>query len=513
MTRFLSLGLLFAASLVQAAEERYLVQTGDTLYTIAERHLDNPGAWQALQKINGVADPARLKPGSSLRIPDNLARTVAQPVEAVWVKGEVLRQRGRQHAAVSPGEQLAMGDVVTTGADASVTLRFADGSRLMLGPQGRLVLNRLTRSRKGERISTGLTLEAGVLESAVSKTERVDSRYEVKTPSLNLGVRGTKFRVIVDSATGLTSSTVSEGAVLASAQGQQVALAAGQGTFASKGAAPAPARELIGAPVFQEAPPRLEMRPVRFAWATLADAQNYRIELLDAGGERAHDQLLSNTPQVRWAGLADGDYLLKVRAIDSAGLEGQAAVLPFTLDAQPVPPLLRFPVDAVIEGERVAFRWARPAGAQWVRLQVSDTPDFSRMISQAKQLPGSVGGIDVALPPGRYYWRTAVAGKDSAWGPDSAVASFELKAGTGLALPSPDAQTLAWRAGAPGQRVHVQLARDAGFQNLVHEVTQAEGVTQFAADGALHVRLRRLEADGLATPYEMTQLLPALERR
>lgn len=514
MTRFFAAICLLAAAVSNAAEDRYTVQQGDTLYTIAERQLDNPGAWQTLQKINQVADPVRLKPGSVLSIPAHLAAGTAQQAEAVWVRGEALRLRGTQQVPLTQGEILAMGDVVTTSAQSSVTLRFADGSRLMLGPQGRLHLTRMTKARKGERVSTGMTLETGTLESVVQKSEGVDARYEVKTPSLNLAVRGTKFRVIVDSATGMTSSTVSEGAVLASAQGQQVALAAGQGTFAAKGAGPAPARALIAPPTFAETPARAEIQPLRFAWAALEGAQNYRIELLDASGEQTHDQLLTTTPQARWAGLADGNYQLRARAIDAAGMEGQPAVLNFALDAQPAPPLLRFPVgDVVVEGERVAFRWTRPGGAQWVRLQVADSPDFARIVSQVRQLPGSVGGIEIALPPGRYYWRTAVATQQGGWGPDSALGSFELKAGSGIAQPPADRQTLVWRPGRPGQRVHLQAASDPQFLTMVHEVTQAEVQTHFAADGNLHVRLRRLDEDGLATPFDTPQFLPALDKR
>ncbi len=46
-------------------EPAYQAQPGDTLFTIADRH---QVPWQLLGKINGITDPQRLAPGTSLKV-------------------------------------------------------------------------------------------------------------------------------------------------------------------------------------------------------------------------------------------------------------------------------------------------------------------------------------------------------------------------------------------------------------------------------------------------------------
>jgi hypothetical protein len=510
------LALTFSAA--HAGDDwQYVVRAGDTLSHIAERHLDNTASWRELQRINKVTDPNRLKPGSTLRIPYALSGGSVLFAEATWIRGEVQRIAGGTATPLTPGTQLRIGEMIATGAQSSATLRFADQSRLMVAPNSRVLLTHMLRDRQSGQVATTLMLEAGAVESLVQRGEKIDARYEVKTPTLNLAVRGTRFRVVVDSTTGMTRSEVEDGKVLASAQGQEVALAAGQGTYAAKGAAPSPARDLLPAPTLLAAAAQLEILPIRFDWRAAAEARQYRIELLDRDGANQVDELVSMESRARWASLPDGEYQLRVRAIDASGLEGRPAVHAFALNGKPAPPILRHPlVGTSLGGEKVAFRWARPLGSQHFRLQVSDTADFARIVAQVKQLPGAVGGIDFTLPPGRYFWRVAASHKEAGWGPDSAVASFELQAGAGVALPSAEqAVQLAWRAGSEGQKVQLQVASDAQFRQLLLDVTQTESRANFVppGKGPYFLRLRRIDPDGLATTFETAQQMVLSESR
>lgn len=485
----------------------YTVVPGDTLSRIAENHLDKPDAWRELQKLNKVADPNRLKPGMALRIPAALSGS-APFAEVVWFKGQAQRVSNGVEAALVQGAQLRMGETLLTGADGSVTLRFGDQSRVLVAPNSRLTLTHMLRPKGSGQGRTTLTLEAGAAESVVTRTQTVEARYEIKTPTLSLAVRGTRFRVMVDSQTGMTRTTVSEGEVAANAQGKTVTLAAGQGTVASRGEAPAAARVLLSSPVISNAPAVIEELPMRFSWHALSGARQYRIELLDREGLRQVDELQSVDSLARWANLADGDYQLRVRAVDEAGLEGMPSIHAFVVNARPESPIQRQPLEgASVYGDKTGFRWARVSGVQHYRLQVSDTPDFSRFVAQIKQLPGGSAGIDLALPPGKYFWRIAAAARDDGFGPDSATQSFVVANTPQSAVDAADKVTLAWRGSAREQKYQVQVALEATFREPIFDMLQAAPLASFAAKGKgpYFVRMRRIDADGLSSNYEATQ--------
>lgn len=51
------------------AERVYIVQKGDTLWSIAKRELGDGKRWQEIAKLNGVTDPGGLKVGQQLKLP------------------------------------------------------------------------------------------------------------------------------------------------------------------------------------------------------------------------------------------------------------------------------------------------------------------------------------------------------------------------------------------------------------------------------------------------------------
>ena len=82
------------------------VQPGDTLIGISERYLVQPARWAELARLNSVAQPRRLQPGSQLLIPLAWIRWDQLPVEVVHVQGTVQGNRG----PLATGMQLAQGD-------------------------------------------------------------------------------------------------------------------------------------------------------------------------------------------------------------------------------------------------------------------------------------------------------------------------------------------------------------------------------------------------------------------
>src|SRR5689334_16487226 len=72
----------------EGADFVYLVEPGDTLIGLASRYMASAEGWRTLQRLNKVADPYRLVPGSRIRIP--LSEIPEQPGTArvVFVTGQ-----------------------------------------------------------------------------------------------------------------------------------------------------------------------------------------------------------------------------------------------------------------------------------------------------------------------------------------------------------------------------------------------------------------------------------------
>lgn len=53
----------------RAARDVHVVVAGDSLYSVAHRAYGRPGLWRQIAEANGVDDPMRLRPGTTLLVP------------------------------------------------------------------------------------------------------------------------------------------------------------------------------------------------------------------------------------------------------------------------------------------------------------------------------------------------------------------------------------------------------------------------------------------------------------
>lgn len=123
----------------------------------------------------------------------------ADPIGLVKTsKGAVSIERGGQKIPGPPGTKLYQADQVLTGADGAVGMTFIDTSRLSLGANSTLALEKFrfnTTTLEGEFISS---VKRGTLAAVSGKIARqTPEAMQVRTPSAILGVRGTKFAVEV----------------------------------------------------------------------------------------------------------------------------------------------------------------------------------------------------------------------------------------------------------------------------------------------------------------------------
>jgi hypothetical protein len=147
--------------------------------------------WPELQALNRVRVPERILPGQILRILLAWLRPV--PAEAIPVAVEPPAQvrHGGMWGPPAQGTALTDGDAVTTGPEGSVTLRLADGSRVLIPGGTTVVVEHLLRFEGTPLADSRFRLERGRLEQA---DVAAGSQFEIASPPATTSVRGTAFR-------------------------------------------------------------------------------------------------------------------------------------------------------------------------------------------------------------------------------------------------------------------------------------------------------------------------------
>ena len=491
------------------AEASHLVTTarGDTLIGLGKRYLADPTRWPELASANALRNPNRIATGASLRIPLRLMRTDIVPATVQSVVGEV---RGGALGPLQAGQAVAEGAEISTGPDGHVTIRLVDGTLLRLRPDSRVRVRESRRFTDADAVQSGARLEQGRVEVQAAPAPKGRPGFRIDTPQGVLGVRGTEFRVASDPGEKLTRGEVLGGVVAFEGGSGVEQVAAGYGSvIGATGQVTAPVR-LLARPDTAALPVLQERLLMRFALAPLQGAAAWRGQIArDAAFDNVVADLTSATPELRFAELPDGEYLLRIRAIDAQGLEGLDADHRFVLKARPEAPLPSAPAPrAVLFGDRVEFSWAANDAAKDYRLRLAASADFKVALHELNDLPTLTAGIS-GLPPGTYYWQLASRRADGDRGPWSAVRSFELRP----LPPAPKAPTVgdrsisfAWEA-LPGQTFDFQVARDSAFANLVFERRlDRPGIElPLPGSGRFYVRLRALDADGFVGPYSTAQ--------
>lgn len=402
----------------------YKVKPGDRLIDIAKVYQKSPEEWKKLQQKNAVPDPKLLMPGKQLNIPITDLKQGDPSAEAVLVHGDVRRldKAGQPLGKLSSGDVLRMGDTVQTGARSTLTVRFADDSRMLVTEKSKVHLSSLVNYGKTGMADTKVRVLEGGTDSQVSPQKGQAAKYEINTPAINLAVRGTGFRVLVDENSGVTRTEVVEGLVAGSSDESQTSLSSGFGIIAEPGKPLGQPVQLLAAPQLAALPDVVGRLPATFEWQTLQGALKYRLQLLASlQGDEAIivDELLENN-RVRWDSLPDGDYVLRVRGVDSVGLEGANAIKAFLLTTHPDPPVPTFPPAGHISAnEKVFFRWASATDADSYALQLAADENFLRLVAIVPQISKTTQGLLLTLPRGQYFWRMASINSAGKIGPFS----------------------------------------------------------------------------------------------
>jgi hypothetical protein len=492
----------------------HIAVEGDTLIALANRYLVKRHQWQPLQKLNKVADPKRIRPGTPIRIPLADMRTDMAAATVQAITGPVESTAGR----LVVGSPLGEGAGIKTGENGFVTLRLADGSTLVVQSksQARLDVAR-TVSNSGGVPLTRIGLASGRVEADVVKRSGAVGRFEISTPTANLGVRGTQFRVSADENAKSARGEVVEGVVnvAASAAGEAALdVKAGYGTVVEAGKAPMPAVRLLAAPDLSTAPVLQERILLRFPFSPVPGAAGYRAQVAaDNGFTQLRAEGTFSSAEAKFGDLADAGYFLRVRAIDALGIEGSDAVLPFKLKARPEAPFTSAPLNKdKFAATSVRFSWANATEAATYRLQLAPAADFRVPILDERNIKGNGFEPGITVKPGDYYWRVASVRVDGDQGPFGDVQAFTVKPIP--AAPNPPKEEggrvrFSWGS-EPGQKFEFQLARDAQFAQRVSELKLDHPevtIDKPGESGLYYMRYRAIDADGFIGPYSSAQTI------
>lgn len=507
--------MMLSAAPVLAQDWTYRVRPGDTIWDLSARYLKPSIAWEQLQSHNGIADPYRLPPGSQLRFPVAWLQVQPAPARVLAVRGPVQSQAdGQPHREVIEGDLLRIGQELVTGEDASVTVVFADDSRLQLRERSRLRFDQLSRYGRTGMVDTRLRLEQGRASNRVTPANGPASRYIIDAPTATSSVRGTVFRVSAGQDGRGAATEVLEGRVQVGTPRGQRLVSRGQATRSpSLDARPAGVEALLPAPVLSSEPQRLATLPAALAWQPVTDAAGYRVEVVRA--DQPEVLLFARDTDATTLTLPDlppGELRLLVRAVSAEQVEGLDAEQDFQVRDQPVAPLTVRPLHGqTINSARPRFEWTRVAEAERTVLQIARDPLFLPLLLEQDTRATHLRPV-LDLPPGEYVWRVASVDRNGDRGRFGQPLPLTITdEPVDPALQPPEAAkgqlTLRWQAGEPGQRYRVQLDRRGDFRAplLDQELDQPEVSIKRPWHGTLHVRVQYIDEDGYAGPFSPAQ--------
>ncbi len=490
----------------RAADWIYTVQRGDNPWSLTERYLAGVNYWPRIQQLNQIADPEHIAPGTRLRIPVDWLRRRSAVARIGAVSGSALVDGPSGRREARDGLELHSGDVITTGEEGNLTLVFGDGSRVLVHAASELHIDELGTFDNTDYYETRVRLEQGRMENLVTPLGAGPGRFEIETPAAVTAVRGTRFRVSADAA-AMRAEVIEGGVDVGSGHGK-VEIPAGFGTVAETGAPPSAPIVLLDAPGVAALPALLDRLPVGFTLPALSGAVGYRVQLGEVPGFAVPLlDLRADGPRLRLGDLADGRYVLRVRAIDANGLEGRDAEFAFVVDARPEPPLLTAPAPgAGVTTGQPDLQWGARADIARYRVQLARDETFDDLLMDADDVTAATATASQELTPGNYYWRVAAIDAVEGQGPFSDPQAFRrLPPAPPLEAPAVDERQLvvSWRAGQAGDRYRFQFAADDAFTSPLVDETLAEAHVTLPrpGGGTYFMRVQTIDAEGYAGAF------------
>lgn len=418
-------GSLLLASAAQAQDEGYLtyrMASGDTLIGLDARYMTGGDAVERVARINRIRNPRRIPIGKELLLPRDLLAW--EPVQLVVraFSGPVTIDG----ATPQPGAILREGSVIRSGRNGFISFQTNDGAAIAMpsNSHARLVRSRVYALRNTRDIHFRILGGRGEVQAP---SLREGERLRTGTPVAVTAVRGTTFRVAYDEATGLGVSEVVEGLVSIANDDFERIANAGFGVAATEQGISEEERLLPPAEIIE--PGAIQTgESVTFAIDPSMGAQAARTQVArDAGFLEIIAEDIGADGEAQFAGIADGRYFVRARAIAESGIEGLSETYSFRRK--------RLGAEALVEPSPLAdgfrFAWlAQGEGTTHFAFQLWREGEVDALLFDEIALPGSATVI-TALDPGVYVWRVAALQADAedgllkVWGPEQRLTVSE----------------------------------------------------------------------------------------
>lgn len=454
----------------------YTLRPGDELWSVAKTYCGSARLADEIARYNNIADPALVRAGTRIRIPTGWLAFAPTHAEIVGMAGVVQYladvSANTRPAAATHGQKIAMGTTLIT-ADGSALVRFADGSRLTIQPNSRVLFNKLTAFGPAGMVDTHLRFAYGNGTTSVEPQNRGD-RFRIETPEGVAAVRGTEFRVGYTAADKLATTETLEGEVAFIANATTTNLPDGFGVAASPRGLVKEA--LLPAPELHEV--KVYTPNDMLNWQPVADAHHYTVTW---ALQTSADVTLRQTHHEQTHAVVDlppDSYVARVRAVSDAGINGNDATHLFRVLATP-PAIEQIPASTV---SPVSLLWqATTAEQSNYTVELTELSTMQRSEYETRQ-PNLVQ----ALKPGSYQWR--VRDQQSAW---SATQEFTV-------LPPPPANltsrrqgktlTVSWDAVTIADGYRLQIVQDNG-ETITVSTDATQAIVEVPDYGAYTVKV------------------------
>ena len=392
----------------------YQTRSGDTLISIAQQWTTRSDNWTILAKVNHINQDSNIPIGTPIIIPADLLTDEPSQAKVVALSGNVSATTADgQKIEMQVGATLSEGAQIETGVNGFLSLSLPDSSRISLPSNSHVKFSKLRMARFTKSPRTELMLLHGHVESRVSPLDTNRGSYEVHTPTSVAGVRGTQFRVGVEGENTTNEVLAGKVAVGNGKPGSEVMLEGGKGNVVNAKSV-GPAVDLLPAPALaglgKDAMPQVNLAPV-------AGAAAYHVQVAnDPDGLDVLAEARSNDPHVKFAGLREGSYYVRMSAIDKRGLEGYTRIQQVNFTAHAVAPSGNAPFVDGSDDKQVTIRW-QAASAKEYNLQVARDAQFTWLIFNT-----STDKLEAHMPRpvfGTYYARVQSVNADGSVSPFS----------------------------------------------------------------------------------------------
>jgi len=521
--RLISLPLILMLLSVNAIADDwiYTVAEGDNLWNLSEQHLDKVTRFEQLRKLNGIDDPKHLKPGTRIRIPLSWIRSnpVAAKIASFTGSVELQRANASSIESVNVGSALHLGDQLRTGQSSTIAIVFADNSILTLHENSLVRFDHLSAHGVTGMVDSRLNLLQGRMDTKVTPAVGPGSRFEIQTPSAISAVRGTVYRAAVAEKGKTSNIEVLHGKVAVSGANKQLMVNKGYGTQVSSGKPPLPPRELLAAPHFDVIANPITQINERLSWSAIEGASGYRVEVAtNAKFDTFIWQAVSQYNRTTFPDLADGQYVIRVRAIDKIGLEGVNQHENVVLNAHPQAPLALKPIDnQVFRASPPTLHWTIAEEASSYRLEIATDSDFTQLVLDKTGIMDAQFDTAKLSAIGVYYWRLSSIASDGEQGPLGPTRSYQIKAmpekvEAELSVENEGLLLATWHTSSHAQSYQVQIANDKDFTDIVidKQINEAKFAFEAIKGNLRYLRVKSIEDDGYEGPWGSIQTIEPL---